>query len=212
VLSFARELELNPQPIDVAEQFDKALETQQPAIDEAAVTIERRDYKRDTNVLAFHADANLLQQALVNLVRNAVDAMHDHGSESGETTYSFRRDPRAAPTPQTSTTARLTLDAEPDENGITLTVRDTGPGIADADIDRIFNPFFTTRGTGTGLGLAIVHRIVDAHGGTVSVHNNGGAVFQLSLPGNPPAMHADPRGSAGTGSTSAAMTEGGAHD
>jgi signal transduction histidine kinase len=63
-----------------------------------------------------------------------------------------------------------------------LHVRDTGPGIAPTDIERIFNPFFTTRHTGTGLGLAIVHRIADAHGGSISVANDSGAVFELRLP------------------------------
>ena len=51
-------------------------------------------------------------------------------------------------------------------------VRDTGPGVSDDVVRRMFNPFFTTRATGTGLGLAIVHRIVDAHGGRVRVRNN----------------------------------------
>jgi signal transduction histidine kinase len=175
VLSFARELEPSAQPLDVAEQFDKALQAHEPAIDEAGIAIERRDQQRSPDQRAVQADANLLQQALVNLIRNAVDAMQgasDAGADdSGQTTS-------------------LILDAEPDQQGLTLTVRDTGPGIADADIDRIFNPFFTTRGTGTGLGLAIVHRIVDAHGGTVSVHNDGGAVFQLALPSKPPSATA----------------------
>jgi signal transduction histidine kinase len=51
-------------------------------------------------------------------------------------------------------------------------------------MERMFNPFFTTRATGTGLGLAIVHRIVDAHGGSVSVrnHEDGGAVVEIALP------------------------------
>ena len=68
--------------------------------------------------------------------------------------------------------------------GVTLFVADSGPGVPDAVIERMFNPFFTTRSTGTGLGLAIVHRIVDAHGGRVRADNNtgGGATVELLLP------------------------------
>jgi len=163
VLSFARELELHPQPIDAAELFDKAIETHRPGIEQAGIELQREDRALARDRRTIEADAHLLKQALVNLVRNAVDAL---GSAEGE--------------------RRLMLSAAPDEQGLTLAVRDTGPGIAEDDVDRIFNPFFTTRNTGTGLGLAIVHRIVDAHGGTVSVHNDGGAVFQLALPAQPP--------------------------
>ena len=76
----------------------------------------------------------------------------------------------------------LTLACRADDGRIGLAVRDTGPGIDEEAIDRIFNPFFTTRNTGTGLGLAIVHRIVDAHGGAIVVYNDGGAVFDMTLP------------------------------
>jgi signal transduction histidine kinase len=164
VLSFARELEPKAQPIDVKETFDSAVETHRPAIDEAAIAIHRRDAERSEGARTIQADAHLLKQAMVNLVRNAVEALSQQNDD----------------------TPTLLIDAQPDDQGLTLTVQDTGPGIAEDDVDRIFNPFFTTRNTGTGLGLAIVHRIVDAHGGTVTVHNDGGAVFQLSLPSEPP--------------------------
>ena len=74
----------------------------------------------------------------------------------------------------------LRLSAEPN----VLRVADTGPGIDPDAIDRLFNPFFTTRSTGTGLGLAIVHRLVDAHGGSIAVENlpAGGAAFSLTFP------------------------------
>ena len=107
--------------------------------------------------LQLQADPDLLRQAILNLVRNAVDAM-DHGCGT------------------------LTLEVSRQDNRVLIRVRDTGPGIGPDEIDRIFNPFFTTRNTGTGLGLAIVHRIVDAHGGAIAVHNEKGAVFTLSLP------------------------------
>ena len=64
-----------------------------------------------------------------------------------------------------------------------LHLRDDGPGVPDHLRERIFNPFFTTRETGTGLGLAIVHRIVDAHDGTIAMHDaRPGARVEMSFP------------------------------
>ena len=68
-----------------------------------------------------------------------------------------------------------------------MRVIDDGPGVEPELLDRIFNPFFTTRDQGTGLGLAIVHRIVEAHDGTISVTNRQpGAVFEIRLPQSRP--------------------------
>ena len=53
-----------------------------------------------------------------------------------------------------------------------ICVRDQGPGIPEEDVDKIFNPFFTTKEAGTGLGLSVVHQIVTQHGGTVATHRN----------------------------------------
>jgi signal transduction histidine kinase len=69
---------------------------------------------------------------------------------------------------------------------VLLEVRDSGPGIQPKDIDRIWNPFFTTKGAGqgTGLGLPITHRIVVRHGGRISVESEPGrgALFVVRLP------------------------------
>jgi signal transduction histidine kinase len=64
-----------------------------------------------------------------------------------------------------------------------IVVHDSGPGIRGDVLDRIFNPFFTTKDTGTGLGLSIVHRIVEAHDGTITATNDpaGGAKFEIRI-------------------------------
>lgn len=153
VLSFARQIEPSVMELDARATLQRVADAHLPATEAAGVEVVIH-----AETATLHADADLLHQALLNLARNAVDAMAD------------RERPR-----------RLTLTAR----GQRLTVADTGPGIDAAAVDRLFNPFFTTRNTGTGLGLAIVHRIVDAHGGTISVRNDaagGGAIFTLTLP------------------------------
>jgi signal transduction histidine kinase len=64
-----------------------------------------------------------------------------------------------------------------------LTIVDSGPGIPANVLDRIFNPFFTTKDTGTGLGLSIVHRVIEAHDGTITASNEkgGGARFEIRI-------------------------------
>ncbi|MEM9253191.1 MAG: ATP-binding protein [Planctomycetota bacterium] len=158
VLTFSRGIEPRCSRLDLVDLIEQSIERHRPELDRAAVTVE---LARPATVAIADADEHLLGQAMLNLVRNAVDAMIDRPIR------------------------RLTLDAAVAEGVAQITVADTGPGI-DADaIDRIFNPFFTTRSTGTGLGLAIVHRILDAHRGGIAVHNSpdhGGAVFTLTFP------------------------------
>jgi signal transduction histidine kinase len=104
------------------------------------------------------ADRNMIRQALVNLVLNALDAMPEGGT--------------------------LTVTSAPTKQGLELEVADTGPGLPENAIRRVFDPFFTTKSGGTGLGLAIVHRVVEAHGGYVTAMNcpEGGAAFTLFVP------------------------------
>jgi signal transduction histidine kinase len=66
-----------------------------------------------------------------------------------------------------------------------IVVHDSGSGIDPEVADRLFDPFFTTKDGGTGLGLAIVHRLVEAHGGQVSIENDsgGGARVSIRIPG-----------------------------
>jgi len=160
VLSFSRGTDPERSQVDASQVLDRVVAANGPGIDQAQVHVVRKDLGRSP--LTVYADPGLLQQALLNLVRNAVDAMVQ------------QEPPRV-----------LTLDVQRDEVGVVISVSDTGPGVSEDCLERIFNPFFTTRSTGTGLGLAIVHRIADAHGGSIAVHREperGGAVFTLSLP------------------------------
>lgn len=152
VLDFSRELRPQLAETGMRQTVERAIGTLSPVIDAAGVRVICRIDRR----LRWPHDPQLLRHALVNLIRNSVEAMPAGGS--------------------------LKIEAQCDATALALIVRDTGPGIAQADMDRIFNPFYTTRSSGTGLGLAIVHRIVDAHGGSVAAHNDDGAVFTLTLP------------------------------
>jgi two-component system sensor histidine kinase HupT/HoxJ len=103
-----------------------------------------------------------MQQVMMNLVQNALDATAAGGNPGVEIAGVVRDDT------------------------VELTVRDRGPGIAPEHLPRLFEPFFTTKpvGKGTGLGLAISYGLVERHGGTLSAanHPEGGAVFTLRLP------------------------------
>jgi PAS domain S-box-containing protein len=110
-------------------------------------------------------DPLLIQQALLNIVLNAEQAVGPNGGRI-ETTTSFRGEG---------------ADAQ-----IVVQIRDTGPGIPEAAIPRVFEPFFTTKevGKGTGLGLAITYGIIQEHGGQIAAsnHPDGGALFTVQLP------------------------------
>ncbi len=118
-------------------------------------------------------DPDQLRQVLWNLLANAAQAMRESGS---------------------GTRIRVSCALEPD-GGAAAAVEDDGPGIDAADAARIFTPFFTTKASGSGLGLAVVQRIMDAHGGSVSVESapGRGARFALRLPGPPSDGPAVPR-------------------
>ena len=106
-----------------------------------------------------------LQQVILNLIVNAIEAMS--GTEEA---------PRD-----------LLISTEKDEpDGVLVAVRDSGPGLAPENLDRLFDAFYTTEANGMGMGLSICRSIIDAHGGRLwaSANEPRGAVFQFTAPAN----------------------------
>jgi signal transduction histidine kinase len=73
------------------------------------------------------------------------------------------------------------------EEGVAVSVADRGPGIAEDHLERVFEPFYSTKGSGLGIGLAICRRLIEAHDGTLRAFDNpgGGALFRFTLPVQP---------------------------
>ena len=120
-------------------------------------------------------DSELLKQLALNLIMNATQAMPDGGTLLIRTGTIPERGEAGACPPFARPRARGHLE---------LQIVDSGGGIPPKEIDRIFNPFYTTRDRGTGLGLAIVHNIVQAHRGTIEVESTigKGTIFTVRLP------------------------------
>ncbi|MCI0364695.1 MAG: ATP-binding protein [Phycisphaerales bacterium] len=176
VLAFARDMLINPQPTTAQQLFERTTENCQSMLVGKVRVVRRLDWNRE-----FQADIGLIVQALGNLVRNAVEAMEEASIGQAQLRLS-------------ATSRRIRCAASPPETRVVLAVEDSGPGIPPAVMDRIFNPFFTTRKTGTGLGLAIVHRIIDAHGGHLLIHNLG----SQNLPPSGDSTESSVRGRSGT--------------
>jgi two-component system C4-dicarboxylate transport sensor histidine kinase DctB len=156
--AFARKDPINLQPLLVGQSIANALFLLDQRIREDEVEVERLVPDHPIWVLA---DATRLEQVLVNLIGNAIDAMEGRRG------------------------ARVTIAVTEMQNQIEIAVRDTGPGIPQEDLPRLFEPFFTTKeaGKGLGLGLAISSSIARELGGDLRAHNRpqGGAEFTLTL-------------------------------
>lgn len=109
------------------------------------------------------ADRILIEQVLINLVKNALEAMQDVN--------------------KSDRSLRLQSDLLAGE-GVMVSVRDSGPGLSEYEISKIFEPFYTTKPEGMGMGLAITRSIIDSHSGDLEVVTNvtGGTTFQFTLP------------------------------
>jgi len=156
-LSLARPLEIKPEELSVQDVLNEVA---------ALVEGEAQQSKVQIRVVAsstlppLKADREYFRQTLLNLILNGLQAMPEGGT--------------------------LTLEAKTSNGNFLIAVTDTGTGITAENQRRIFEPYFTTKPKGTGLGLAISRRIIEAHGGTITVFSKAGqgARFQISFPMN----------------------------
>jgi PAS domain S-box-containing protein len=160
-LNFAR-----PQPLELVEVSLAEL------VEECSVELRSFYQERRTTLdiegdfPEIRADERMLRQALLNLLRNAAEAIDEDNADARVTVRGFR---------------------ERDTDGqqwALVEITDTGEGIPEGDLQRIFIPFFTTKSKGHGVGLALTHRVITEHGGMLTASNSGagGAVFTIRLP------------------------------
>ena len=143
------------QPVSLNDVVHDAVELLRPEIENRGQAVHEKPARSMPQPML---DPGQIKQALVNLMKNALQAMTRGGT--------------------------LTLQTGQDSGGVWVSVADTGGGIAQDQINRIFEPFFTTKKKGTGLGLMIVQRIVRAHGGRIDLESRAGkgTVFRVWLP------------------------------
>ena len=161
LLSFARPPEPKMTLVDINEVISRLLDFLAPQFARNAIVVDR---KLTTGLPWLTLDPDLMQQALINIALNAIQAMPEGGKFVVET---------------------RSLKPEGDNSGsIEVLCSDTGKGISLENLSRIFNPFFTTRQQGTGLGLSITQRIIEQHGGEIKVMSSPeqGTSFTVSFP------------------------------
>ncbi len=197
-LNFARPQALQLEDLSLAEMIDECARELKPLFDERRVELTVNGNERDRGSsptvregsgvrgssptrgpqtgspagvgavregATIQGDARMLRQALLNLMRNAAESIEEEKTNR-----------RVA--------VELSTGTEQGRQWVTISIRDTGHGIPEGDLQRIFIPFFTTKSQGHGVGLALAHRVITEHGGTLAVANadGGGALFTIRLP------------------------------
>jgi two-component system sensor histidine kinase HydH len=155
-LDFARPQKLNLQECDLEEIIKKNLASLGPELDRGGISVRDNMNGRSLKLLA---DPQLLYRAFLNVLLNSIQSMNDGGT--------------------------ITIDVSEGNDQYVVAFRDTGCGIKKENLDKIFNPFFSTKDKGSGLGVSIVRNIIEGHGGSIRIESKPGA----------------PEGSKGSGTT-----------
>lgn len=180
LLNFSRPLKLKFQPVDIAQLVESALLFVRQKIEKEKLNIQIKKTFPSQNTVAM-VDPQYMRQVFLNLMLNSIEAMPE-GGELGikleskvyneSNTHQFLRE-------NGKDYVFITSSGK-----IYIKFQDTGCGISKENIDRIFNPFYTTKHRGCGLGLAIVQQIVQAHGGRIEVESTPGkgTIFTIDIP------------------------------
>ncbi len=162
LLNFTRKHEVQFQDISIPHLIENALTLAGHRLEKANITIERNF---PLIVPTIRGDAHQLEQVFVNLILNAVDAIH-------ERVRSEQVCPKV-----------IRFLIQPNADVVRCEITDTGHGISEEHIQHVFDPFFTTKkvGEGTGLGLSVSYRIIKDHGGDISVRSQTGLGTQFTI-------------------------------
>jgi len=156
LMVYSRKTKSQPDMVNIVTILENSLKLAMRGMDFGSITV-KKNYNQTNEV---QANATELQQVFLNLIVNAVQAMNSDGT--------------------------LTLAAKQEDADVIVTIKDTGIGIKKQNLDKVFNPFFTTKdpGAGTGLGLSIAHHIVSKLGGRIIIDSEEkqGTTFQIVLP------------------------------
>ena len=178
LLDFARLREPEIAPADVGELIKPMLALVRPDAQKLRIHIVENFSPTLPQICV---DSQQVQQAVLNLLLNAIQAMSDGGTLTVGAELIEWPAPLAGPVPATGNDRQAGGDIFPTRPAVRLTVRDTGVGIPPEHLDRIFSPFFTTKHRGTGLGLSITRMIVEKHGGNLSVKSEPGKGTEFAI-------------------------------
>ncbi|MEN6469519.1 MAG: ATP-binding protein [Smithella sp.] len=152
LIEFARPLTLKKEPTNLTDLVRHTIRLVEAEARKSAVEI---DVKADEDLPQADMDPDKIKQVLLNIFLNALAAMPTGG--------------------------RLSIELAAQKEWMDVTVSDTGEGIKEEDLPRIYDPYFTSKPAGTGLGLAVVQKIMDAHGGLVQMESKAGSGAKVTL-------------------------------
>jgi signal transduction histidine kinase len=154
ILGFVKEVRLSREQVNINSIIEEIVQLMRSDMQERSIRLQE-EYHPLADIFV---DPHRIKEALMNIITNAIQALQGAGT--------------------------ITLKTYAQGHDAVLEVQDTGRGIPVAELDSIYNPFFTTKSSGTGLGLAITHRIIQEHNGRIEVESevDRGTVFRVYIP------------------------------